>query len=462
MLQTGGKTTCYKSSFGDKRLEERMDKIIEQISEKPSVSIPQAASNAHQAKAIYRFLDNTKVTPEKILEHHIQATLKAVSEEKVILSIQDTTELDYSSLKQTVGIGYLENSKLLGIKLHTALAVSAEGLPLGILWQLQWTRRMEEYGKKVARKKKETKDKESQRWIDCHNSINGAIDEKTMVIHVADRESDIYDYLSAPRSKNQHILLRFAQDRCVEGEPHRIKMALEAQQISGRYEVMVGRQASEPPRLAVLAVKYLSVQILSPAYQKKDKASKSITLTAIKAYEEDTNIEDPIEWNLLTTLPVESIDDVVKYTQYYAMRWLIERYHYTIKSGCQVEALQLETAERLENAVAVYCISAFRIMNITYLSRIHPEWDARAVFTEDEIYTLKLKFDKKQEMDIVTIKTAVIWIAQLGGFMARKSDGMPGMKTVWRGLLALDYLVEGALLARFSFAKLSKNNVNPS
>lgn len=257
-------------------------------------------------------------------------------------------------------------------------------------------------------------------------------------------------------------MLRFAQDRCVEGEPHRIKMALEAQQISGRYEVMVGRRSSLPPRKAVLAVKSLSVQILSPAYQKKDKASKSIALTAIKAYEADTNIEDSKEWYLLTTLPVESIDDVVKYTQYYAMRWLIERYYYTLKSGCQVEALQLETAERSENALAVYCISTFRIMNITYLARIHPQWDARAVFTEDEIFTLKLKYDKRQEIDLVTIKTAVIWIAQLGGFMARKSDGMPGMKTVWRDLLALDFLVEGALLARFSFAKLSKDNVSTS
>jgi hypothetical protein len=202
----------------------------------------------------------------------------------------------------------------------------------------------------------------------------------------------------------------------------------------------------------------LSVQILSPAYQKKDKSTKSISLTAIKAYEEDTNGEDSIEWYLLTSLPIESIDDAVKYTQYYAMRWLIERYHFTLKSGCQVEALQLETVERLENAVAVYCISAFRIMNITYQARIHPEWDARAVFTEDEIFALKLKYDKKQEIAFVTIKTAVIWIAQLGGFMARKSDGMPGMKTVWRGLLALEFLVEGTLLARYSFTQLSKNN----
>jgi len=458
MLQSGGKTGCNVSNFGDTRLEKRMGKIIEQMTEKPSVSVPQATSDMHQAKACYRFWDNAKVTPDRILKHHIDETRDIVSHHRTILAVQDTTELDFSSHKSARNLGYLESEKQRGIKVHTSIAISTDGLPLGVLWQCQWTRPLEEYGKKQQRKQKATQDKESQRWLDCHNEINAMLGDNCTVIHVCDREGDIFDYLAAPRSGNQHILLRFAQDRCVEGEEHRIKAALEAQPVSGKFQVTVGRRGLEHPRKVELSVKYLTVNILPPTSRKKDSSIAPITLTAIKAYEESSDDEDKIEWYLLTTLPATSIEDAQLYVQYYSKRWLIERYHFILKSGCQVETLQLETAERLENAAATYCITAYRIMYMTYLARIKPEEDARVILSEDEITALRLKFDTKEKIQFVTVSIAIIWISRLGGFLARKSDGMPGLKTVWRGLLALEYLVEGFMIARNSFTKLSKND----
>lgn len=458
MLQSGGKTGCNVTEFGDKRLDKRMETIIEQLSNRPNTSVPQAIKGQHQVKASYRFWDNHKVTPDRILQHQIKETIAVSAEQKFILAVQDTTELDFSTHKSARGLGYLESSKQQGIKVHTALAISSDGLPLGILWQRQWVRPIEEYGKKSERKQKPTKDKESQRWLDCHNEINQSLPEDCTVIHITDREGDIYDLLSAPRSERQHLLLRFAQDRCVEGEEHRIKAALEAQPVSGKFHVNIGRRGLEQPKEVELSVKYLTVKILPPAVRKKDSSVTPITLTAIKAYEENSDEENKIEWYLLTTLDVNSIEDAQLFVKFYSLRWLIERYHYTLKSGCQVESLQLETVERLENAVATYCIIAFRIMYMAYLARIEPEMEARVILTEDEITALRLKYDNNNINGHLTVKTAVIWVARLGGFLARKSDGMPGVKTLWRGLLALEYLVDGYLIARDSFAKLSKND----
>lgn len=461
MLHSRGETGCNKNEFGDKRLEQRMETILEQITEKPHSTVPQAIEGQHQVKACYRFWDNKKVKPDKILKHHVLETIEVASQEKIILIPQDTSDLDFSNLKRTKGLGYLENKYLQGIKVHTALAISESGLPLGILWQKQWTRPNEEYGKKAKRNLKPTQEKESQRWIDCHNEINRLLPEDITKVHITDREGDIYDMLSSPRTENEHLLLRFAQDRRIEGEEHRIKTALESQPIAGKYTVHVGRRGLEQPRDIELSIKYMAVEIKPPQKRYKDKTLKTVKMTAIKAYEEGAEKETQIEWNLLTTLPVTGIEDTKKYVKYYTMRWLIERYHFTLKSGCQVEDLQLETAQRLENAVATYCIAAYRIMYMAYLARIEPEMDARVILTEDEITALCLKFGKDAQIVRIPVKTAVIWIARLGGFLARKSDGMPGVKTLWRGIYALEFLVEGFCIARISFTKLSKNDSSP-
>jgi hypothetical protein len=462
MLHSGGNRECNNTDFGDKRLDKRMAKMLEQIIEKPNTSVPQSSDDVYQAKACYRFWDNAKVKPDRILKHHIRETIKEASQQGVILAVQDTTELDFSSHKHTVGLGYLETLKQSGIKVHTALAISTCGQLLGLLWQKQWVRPLEEYGKKAQRKKKPTEEKESYRWLECHNDINESMPKESTIIHITDREGDEIDLLGAPRADNHKLLIRFAQDRCVEGEPHRIKAALDAQPIAGKFNVIVGRKGLLPPREIELNIKYQTFNIKTPANRIKDLGSVPTRITAIKAYEENpepASKEVPkVEWYLLTTLPVTKIEDIQQYVKYYSMRWLIERYHYTLKSGCQVEELQLETAGRLENAVATYCVAAYRIMYMNYLARTAPDLDAHTILTNDEYIALKLKYGNNNTDEIITVKTAVIWVARLGGFLARKSDGMPGVKTLWRGLLALEYLVQGYQIAMNSLAKLSKND----
>jgi hypothetical protein len=210
MLHSGEAIECNSSVFDDKRLDKRMEKILTEIMEKPNTSISQTFATAYQAKACYRFWSNAKVTPEKILSHHINQTVSIAEQHEIILAIQDTTELDFSKHKATKGLGYLESAHQLGIKVHTSFAVSDSGLPLGLLWQRQWVRPPEQYGKRKHRKQKPTKDKESQRWLDCHNEVNNLLPERQTVIHITDREGDLYDLLSARRTDKQNLLLRFA------------------------------------------------------------------------------------------------------------------------------------------------------------------------------------------------------------------------------------------------------------
>jgi hypothetical protein len=451
-----------KSLFGDKRLDKRLSGMVSVLIEKPNTCIPQAAANYHQAKAYYRFWDNKKVQPPLIMKSFIEGTVKKSLASDIVLAIQDTTDIDYTSHQKTKGLGYLETPYQLGIKSHTCLSVNGNGLPLGILWQRQWVRDLEEYGKKKQRKNKPTNAKESQRWIDCQKDVNSQLSKAKTLIHITDREGDIYEFLSLERSAGQHILLRFAQDRCIEGEQHRIKTYLDSLPVMGSYKIKVGRKGSEHEREAELSIKYGEVTILCPAYKKGTDVAVEVTLTAIRAYETNPETGEPIEWYLLTSLPVNSLEDVKQIIKYYTYRWLIERYFFVLKSGCQVEKLQLENESRLENACATYSLVAFQILYMKYLTLKTPDEDASVVLSQVEINVLKQKFDRNKQYQNLTVPLciAMVWVARLGGFMGRKSDGVPGVKTIWRGMLALHYIIEGIQIAEeynseYSFRKTS-------
>ncbi len=436
------------SVFKDVRLGKRLGRIIDQLQPKLGASVPQASGNYHQAKAIYRFWSNTKVTTEGILSGSINSCKSKCSQAEVVLSIQDTSDLDFSNLLKTSGLGYLEQKYLLGIKLHTAIAVNGNGLPLGILKERYWERPLEEFGKTKDRKKKDITEKESYRWVEFQNEINDELQDVKKLIHICDREGDIYEFLSAERSNNQHILLRIVQDRIISDETHRIKTYLNSLPEMGRTIVSVGRNGIEAPREAELELRYGKVKIQCPLSQRKSSKSQEIELTVIKAKELDESVSNPIEWYLATDLPIESKSDVAECLRYYSYRWLIERFHYVLKSGCKIEDLQLERSNRLENAVATYTIMAMRILELTYLSRIQPELKADTVLSRDEIFILKKKYVKRVSQKDLLLSEAIILIAMLGGFMGRKNDGMPGVMTIWRGMFALEMMIEGLNLAR--------------
>ena len=418
------------------------------LAEHPGESVPQATGNASESQSIYRFWANERVTPQQILASHRPCVVERANQQAVVLAIQDTTDLDFSSLKHTSGLGFIGPSPAQGIKVHSCFAVSGNGEPLGLLEQHTWNR-AERAGKRKVRRKKATADKESQRWLDTLSKAEQGIGESVCVVHVADREADIYDLFVLPRRRNSELLIRAEHNRKVRHELDYLMPTIAQAPVLGQQSIEVERNPERPARTATLTVRGMQVTIEVPRHHKQPKQCQPVTLNVLLVEElTPPAAGKPIRWLLLTTLAIDSFEQAWQCVVYYSLRWLIERFHFTLKSGCRLEKLQLETAERLLNALATYSIVAWRLMWLTYQARLAPDDSCAIVLEPTEWRILRRKFEpKNRTKKPPTLRQAIRWIAQLGGFLARKGDGEPGLKTLWRGIGVLHHLVEGAQLA---------------
>jgi len=218
-----------------------LQETIRVLSEHPEESIPKASQNSTVSQSIYRFWSNKKVSSKQINESHRPSVLKRVNSQKVVLAIQDTTDLNFSGLKKTEGLGFINQSKQQGIKVHSCLAVSGEGEPLGILHQQTWVR-TERKGKKDKRRQKATKEKESQRWLDTLKESEKGVDKSVCVLHIGDREADIYDLFVQPRQDNSELLIRAEHNRKVQHELGYLIPTLEQAPIIAEKTIEIGRK----------------------------------------------------------------------------------------------------------------------------------------------------------------------------------------------------------------------------
>lgn len=364
-----------------------------------------------------------------------------IEEHNCVLAIQDTTELNYSKHPATLGLGYLDSKYSRGLKLHSTLAVTTQGVPLGLIFQKIWARDPSELGKAEKRHQKPTNQKESKRWLDGLRMTQELIPSGKKVVTIADREADFYDLFAWPRRPDSEFLIRATQNRCLIDWKHHLKEAIESVEPQGELTVQLKRNPTRKARSARLTLRFTTLTLQPPQNRPKKEQLSPIKLQVILAREEDPPLnEEPINWLLLTTLTINNVEDLVLYVKWYSYRWLIERYHYTLKSGCGIEKLQLKTARRLEMALATYSIVAWRLLWLIYETRCHPNTNCSTVFEPHEwqsvyatIHGVLYPFATPP-----TLEEMVLWIAKLGGFLGRKHDGCPGVKTFWRGLQRLD------------------------
>jgi hypothetical protein len=357
----------------------------------------------------------------------------------LVLAIQDTTNLDFTHHPSTEGLGVLDAGYRHGLKVHSTLAASAEGVPLGLLHQEVWVRDRGSVGKSSHRRQRETKDKESQRWLTALMASQAAVPAAVSVVTVADSEADIYDLFALPRRPGSELLIRGTHNRRV-GTVGYLWDTMEAAPVWGRYQLEVPRRAGQPPRPAILTVRSTRLEIQPPHHHRRRSQLSPVPLQGILVQEEEPPAGTPaIVWLLLTSLPVHNLADALRCVRWYSYRWLIERYHFVLKSGCRLEQLQLEHAERIQRALATYCIVAWRLLWLTYEARQHPDAPCDQVLETHEWQALYCHFHKTPHPppEPPTLRQAVRWIAQLGGFLARKSDGEPGVQTLWQGLRRL-------------------------
>jgi hypothetical protein len=434
------------ADLGDRRRERRLVKMVGDLAAQPDATVPQACGDWAATQATYDFWANPRVKAADILKAHQNSTLERVQQHQVVLAVQDTTELNFSHHPSKTGMGYLDHPYSRGLKVHSTFCVSASGVPLGLIHQQVWARDITSLGKKHLRHKKETKEKESQRWIDAQVATIGALPPETTVVTIADREADFYDFLATHRRDGAHQIIRAAHNRrVVDMQSHitsdgRLQQVIRHRPPIGQLTIELHPHPNREARSATMSIFVATVEIQPPTHRQSEPGLLPITTQVILAEEENPPLDvAPVSWLLLTTLPVDGLADALQYLRWYSYRWLIERYHYVLKSGCGLERLQLETADRLERALATYTIVAWRLLWLTYEQRLHPEADAETVFLTHEWQALycHIHATPVPPPTAPTLKQCVRWIAQLGGFLGRKGDGEPGVKTIWRGLQRL-------------------------
>jgi hypothetical protein len=425
----------------DRRIVKRLITTAKTLAKSPGESIPEACQNKAKTKAVYRLLSNSKVNSDDILEGHRSETINRVKQHEIVLSIQDTSLVDYTSHPKTQGVGPTSDGKgLIGLFMHTALAVNTNGTPLGILAQKIWSRTPEEVGKGKSRKQLPIEEKESYKWLEIMDKSLKDIPKTTMVVTVADREADIYELFHKVTTENRQLLIRAKHDRRVDHEQKKLFAQVQSSPVLGKCMIQIPRntQLNLPSRTVWLMIQSCKVKLCSP--QIKGKSLPDIELTAILAREIAPSQEvEPIQWFLLTTLEVTSPDEAIEKVRWYSHRWKIERFHFVLKSACKIEELQLETFERLKNAIALYSFLAWRLIWITYQARETPDVPCTLILADDEWKLLysQVKGSKYLPKKAPKLKEAVLLIAQLGGFLARKGDGDPGVKVLWRGFREL-------------------------
>lgn len=434
-----------ETGLPDKRLNKRLIRIVEQALAQPSATIPQASGSWSDTKATYDFWKSERFEYDDIIKGHREKTGKRAEKEEIVLMIQDTSDINFTHHKSKTwekGFGKTcSQSYVRGLKVHSSLMVSREGVPLGVCELQIWSRDLEKKpDKKVLKSQKE---KESKRWLRGLVDAELMVSPSTKLVTITDREGDIYEIFAIERNENSHLLIRARHERRVEDELKYLLPLLLASAVQGEMEIVLPKTEKRMGRKAVVTIRSTQVKIMRPANHQSKK--KSICINAISVLEENPPAgEKGIAWTLLTTLPIDNYDAVLTYIRWYSYRWLIERYHYILKSGCGVENLQLETAERIKKALATYAIVAFRLLWLLYESRNNPDMNSELIFSQDEWQSLYCYIHKKSSPPAVPppIQTVILWIAKLGGFLGRKNDGEPGVKCLWKGLKRLFDITE--------------------
>jgi hypothetical protein len=436
--------------LGDARLNRRAMNVLSRFAENPQASIPAACHGWNETDAAYKFFANAKVDEAKILRAHAEATLARCAQEPTVLVVQDTTELDYSHKNLVIdGLGVLNDHGRSGMFLHPSVAFTPEGCCLGVVSAEFFTRSEESLGKTRERANWPIEDKESFRWLQGYRRAC-AIQRKLVVprvISIADCEADIYDIFveaqgvsSRHRWPKAHYIIRAKIDRCLPEKDEeagawcyrKLWATMEAAPERFRRTIELPATPKRAARTATLVVRAQSVT-LKPPYRKGRKLVP-VTVNAVLVQEIDPPQDaEPVEWLLITSLPIESREDIEKVIDYYQGRWPIEPYFRTLKTGCRVEELQLESIGRLKPCVALYLIVAWRVQYVTMLGREYPELPADVLFTDAEWQSVWSVVRNLEPLPPSTpsLKEFLPILASLGGYLGRSQDPPPGPKAMW-------------------------------
>lgn len=438
--------------FGDQRINARADFMFKKMSKSCGKWLPEIFCSSGDLKGAYRFLSNNLVTPDKILKPHSAETIKRCMSQSTVAVIQDSSDLDYDYLQSLEGFESLHVNVDKGFRIHPLLAITEEGTPLGILNTYNYTRAKNDSSKK-HRNSLPIEEKESYRWLWGYRE---ACELKkrcpdTMVVCIGDRENDIYECLAeAQNIEIEHraeVLFRSKHNRTLANSDDETNNKLEKKLIrstlkfEGKLDLNQYRKNS---RTAHIAVRSSKVLIKAPNTCKK-KMLPPIEMNAVLVSEVGPpHDQEAVHWVLLTTLPIQTTEEISRIISLYSKRWGIEIYFKVLKTGCKIDAIRLQSTSRIENYIAFMMIVAWKVMITTYLPRQYPNAPCTVLFTEIEwklVYLSVYKNERPLPEELPTLREAVMLVAILGGYQKRKT--LPGIQTVWRGMTRLIDIIIG-------------------
>jgi hypothetical protein len=454
MIAPWAKEESAGAHFGDERLDNRMAILLSELGNRPILSIPAACGGRAEMKAAYRFFDNDKVTFEKVIEPHIAQTRDRMAAQKIVLLVQDTTEVDLTRPQQPVeGAGELDGARR-GFLLHEVQAFVPDGTPLGTAWA-EVLNRTEGVSHATAAEKREQRkqtpieEKESFRWLTGLREAREIAQDLPTVqcVCVADSEADIYEVFAEPRGEYPvDWLIRACQDRAIDGKAgQRLRDRALATPVLYEVELLVrgrsaktaaedrARRQNRETRRATVEVRAVSVTLRAPS--RPDRRLPPVTVNVVLVREPNPPAgETPVEWILVTTLAIDTPEQVRTIVEYYCVRWSIEILFRTLKSGCRIERRRLEEIDRVLPCVGLYLIVAWRVLFVCRMGRSCPDVDCEAIFEPSEWKAVWVALKRRQPpKKPPRLAEMVHLIASLGGYIERPHSE-PGTQTLWIGL----------------------------
>ncbi|MEF2554600.1 IS4 family transposase [Aurantimonas sp. A2-1-M11] len=438
------------TAFSDVRLGRRFADLLRRFGDRIGATIPLACQDWANTKAAYRFFANPNVEEGQILSGHFEATkTRYTACEGPVLVLQDTTEFTYQRRDpHAVGFtksvnsgrdkkGRLRHHAVCGILMHSSLAVTVEGLPLGLAAVKFWNREKFKGTAQLKRKINPTRvpieAKESIRWLDNLRQSLALLGQPERCIHVGDRESDIYELYCLARELDTHFVVRTVVDRLAGDGDHTVAAEMLNAPSAGEHAIDVRTDGDTVERIT-FDIRYKRIRVCPPIG--KQKRYPCLDLTVIHAAEIGTpNGRKPILWKLVTDINVNSLEEAVEKLRWYAMRWKIEVFHKVLKSGCCAENAKLRTADRLANLLALFSIVSWRVLWMTMIARAEPDAHPSAALTPSETAILDRLIPDTGNRGAKpnTLQLYMTKLARLGGYLARNSDPPPGNTVMWRG-----------------------------
>ena len=424
--------------LGDERRNKRAIRLVERLSAQPTASVPQACGDWADTMAAYRFFNNEEIDWRAILGAHTDCAKTRMAGHEVVLCIQDTTELDFNG-QEASGLGPLSYEAQRGMYVHPTFAVSTSREPLGVLDAWMWGREhIDKDGNRPGIK-------ESVRWVEGYERLAEMASELsgTRLVYLADREADIMELMRRAGALGTPVdwLLRSQHNRTLSGGDKLWSRVIQSEPLGEIRFVMASRKGQRAREVVQ--------QVWAQTLELPDGKGCFVQASCIVAKEMQPAAGDkPVEWRLLTNLPVQTLEQAARMIDWYRARWEIEMFFHVLKNGCRIEALQLGSIERIERALVLYMVVAWRIARLMRLGRTCPELNAQLMFEPDEWQAAFILNKKRPPDKPPTLNEVVRLVARLGGFLARTGDGEPGVKTIWLGMQRILDFAAGVRFSR--------------